>query len=53
MKVPLLSIRNQIGAAGVYDKDDILMFATKKAIEELKKNGDYKGDKYPLPSQVV
>ena len=33
-------------AAGIYDPDDILMFATASDIAALKKVGDYKGDKY-------
>lgn len=33
-------------AAGIYDPDDILMFATPSDIANLKKIGDYKGDKY-------
>ena len=49
MKVPLLSLRNQIRAAGAYDPDDILYFASKGEINALKANGDYKGDKFPLP----
>lgn len=45
-KVPLLAIRNQMRAAAVYDPDDILMFAQPSDISNLKKLGDYKGDKY-------
>lgn len=45
-KVPLLAIRNQMRAAGIYDPDDILMFALPSDIANLKKLGDYKGDKY-------
>jgi hypothetical protein len=46
MKVPLLNIRIQMRAAGVYDPDDILLFAQKSDIENLKRLGDYKGDQY-------
>jgi len=44
MKVPLLNIRIQIRAAGLFDVDDILYFASKPDIQALKKTGDYKGD---------
>ena len=46
MKVPLLNIRIKMRAAGVYDPDDILYFATKGDITTLKKSGDYKGDEF-------
>ena len=45
-RVPLLAIRNQIRAAGMFDPDDLLMFASANDIANLKKTGDYKGDKY-------
>ena len=48
VKVPLLQLRNQIRSTGKYDADDILMWATVGEIENLKKIGDYKGNKYPM-----
>lgn len=45
MKIPLLSIRNQLRGSK-HDPDDILLFANKGDIMALKKIGDYKGDKY-------
>ena len=45
MKIPLFNIRGKMRVKG-YDPDDILMFAKKAEIENLKKIGDYKGDKY-------
>lgn len=46
MRIPLLNLRNQMRAGGIYDPDDILLFASKPDIAALKKIGDYKGDKY-------
>ena len=54
VKVPLLQLRNQIrGTGGKYDPDDLLMWATKGEIENLKKIRDYKGSKYPMEGQRV
>ena len=36
MKVPIQSLRNQIGAVGLYDPDDILYFATVSVINGMK-----------------
>ena len=44
MKVPLLNIRLQMRAGGVFDPDDILIFASKGDINQLKKIGEYTGD---------
>lgn len=46
MKVPLLSIRNQMKGTMTHNPDDLLLFADKGDIEKLKKVGDYKGDKF-------
>lgn len=46
MKIPLLQLRNNMRAQGIYDPDDILLFASESDIANLKKIGDYKGDKY-------
>ena len=44
MKVPLLNIRLQMKAGGIFDPDDILIFASKGDISNLKKIGEYTGD---------
>lgn len=46
MKVPLLSIRNQLKGTMSHNPDDILLFASGPDISRLKEVGDYKGDKY-------
>ena len=46
MRIPLLNLRNQMRAGGVYDPDDILLFASKSDIKALKALKDYTGDKY-------
>ena len=48
MKVPMQSLRNQIGAVGIYDPDDILCFATVSAINAMKARKEYTGTKYPM-----
>jgi hypothetical protein len=46
MRVSLLAIRNQIRAEGKFNPDDMLPFADKDDIYELKKVGDYKGTQF-------
>jgi hypothetical protein len=46
MKVPLLNIRINIRSLGKFNPDDILLFASKQDIANLKKLGDYAGTEY-------
>jgi len=46
MKVPVLSILNQVRAAGIYQDDDICLFISPGEITKLKNQKEYKGTKY-------
>lgn len=46
MGVPAHQIRLNMRQKGKYDPDDLLMFCDTATIMQLKKIGDYKGNKY-------